>query len=87
MEIEILKKEKNHLIIQLSNKTIAEIVRIYLNKDSSVELAAWKRENPGKPVVFEIKTKGKEAKKALDDAVAKVGKDLSKYADEIKKAK
>ena len=87
METKVLKKEKNHLIVQLGNKTIAEILRVYLNKDSAVELAAWKRDNPGKPITLEIKTKGKEAKKALDDAAAKVEKELSKYLDEFKKAK
>lgn len=87
MDTKVIKKEKNLLIVQLGNKTIAEILRVYLNKDSSVELAAWKRDNPGKPIHLEIQTKGKDAKKALDDAAAKVEKDLSKFADEFNKAK
>jgi len=87
METNIIKKEKNHLIVELSNKTIAEILRIYLNKDSTVELAAWKRDNPGKPIHLEVKTKGKDAKKALEDAAAVIEKELNKYVDEFKKAK
>jgi len=87
MEIKILKEEKNELEIQLDNQTIAEIVRVYLNKDDNVEFGAWKREHYSKPVILRIKTKGKTAKKALKDAISKIRKDLKKYSDEFKKAK
>jgi len=87
MEVKIIKDEKENLKVELDNQTIAEIVRIYLNKDSSVELAAWKRENPDKPVIFEIKTKGKAAKVALEDAVKAIEKDANKHIEEFKKAK
>ena len=87
MEIGILKNDKENLLIELENQTLAEILRVYLNKDSNVELAAWKRVNPSKPVVLEIRTKGKTAKKALDDAVVLIEKESNKYLDEFKKAK
>jgi len=86
MEIKILKDEKNNLKIEIDNQTIAELLRNYLNEDSSVELAAWKKENPDKPVIFEIITKGKTAKKALEDAVASAEKDADKILEEFKKA-
>jgi DNA-directed RNA polymerase subunit L len=87
MEIKIIKDEKNELEVQLENQTIAEIVRIYLNQDSSVKLGAWKREHYSKPIILKIEAEGKTAKKALQDAIAKAKKDLSKYEDEFKKAK
>jgi len=86
MEVKILKDEKNNLKIELDNQTIAELLRSYLNEDSSVELAAWKRENPEKPVIFEIITKGKTAKKALEDAADAAEKDTDKLLDDFKKA-
>ena len=87
MEVKVIKDEKDNLVVELNNQTIAELVRVYLNKDSSVELAAWKREHPEKPVVLEIKTKGKTAKKALDDAVSAIEKEANKYLEEFKKSK
>ena len=87
MEIKVLKDEKNWLVVELDNQTITELVRVYLNKDSAVEMAAWKRENPDTPVVFEIRTSGKSAKKALADAVSAIEKDAGKVLEEFKKAK
>jgi len=85
MNIEILKDEKNELEVQIDNLTIAEVLREYLHKDSSVEFAAWKREHPSKPPVLRIETKGKSAKKALQDAVALISKEADKLVSEIKK--
>jgi len=87
MEVNILKDEKDNLVMKVDNQTVVELLRVYLNKDSAVEMAGWKREDPNKPVVFEIKTKGKTAKKALGDAIAAVEKDTGKYLNEFKKAK
>lgn len=87
MEIKILNDEKNLLEIQLDNQTVAELVRVYLNQDSSVNLGVWKREHYSKPIILKIITEGKTAKKALHDAITKAQKDLKKYADEFKKAK
>lgn len=87
MEIKILSDEKNDLELQIDNQTVAEIVRVYLNEDSSVKMAAWKKEHYSRPLILKIMTDGKTAKKALSDAIAKVQKDLEKYSDEFKKAK
>lgn len=86
MEIKILKDEKDNLVVEMNNQTVAELLRVYLNKDDAVEMAAWKRDHPDKPVIFEIKTSGKTAKKALETAVALIEKDTSKILDEFKKA-
>ncbi len=87
MEIKILKDDKNKLEIQLNNQTIAELVRVYLNEDSSVKLGVWKKEHYSKPVIMKIETDGKTPKKALKDAIAKAQKDLKRYSEEFKKAK
>lgn len=87
MEIKILKDDKNELEVSIDNQTIAELVRVYLNEDSSVKLGAWKKEHYSKPLILKVISEGKTAKKALQDAIAKAQKDLKKYADEFSKAK
>jgi DNA-directed RNA polymerase subunit L len=87
MEIKILKDDKNELKAEIGNLTVVEILRVYLNEDSSVSLAAWKREHPSKNPVLHIKTSGKTAKKALQDAISSIEKDTEKVLEEFKKAK
>jgi DNA-directed RNA polymerase subunit L len=87
MQVEIVKDNKNELEVTIGNQTIAELVRVYLNQDSSVSLGAWKKEHYSKPILLRVTTEGKSAKKALQDAIGKARKDLSKYKEEFKKAK
>ncbi|MFH1327228.1 MAG: RpoL/Rpb11 RNA polymerase subunit family protein [archaeon] len=84
MEIKILKSSKDELEAEIENLTIAEILRVYLNKDSAVTFAAWKREHPTKNPILAIKTKGKTAKKAINDAVNLITKDLDKILKDFK---
>ena len=86
MEVNILKDEKDNLIFELDNQTIAELLRVYLNNEDAVSLAAWKKIHPDKPVTFEIRTKGKSAKKVLEDAAEAIAKDSNKYLEDFKKA-
>ena len=85
MKINYLKDEKNEIELELDNATIAEILRVYLSQDEGVEFAAWKREHPTKNPVLKIKTSGKTASKALNDAKEKLEKDLDKIQSEFKK--
>ena len=87
MEVKYLKEEKNEVEVELDNLTITEILRVYLNKDSSVSFAAWRREHPSKAPILNIKTSGKTAKKALQDAISAVTKDTDRLLAEFKKAK
>ena len=87
MELNILKNEKEEIEFEIESLTIAEILRVYLNKDSSVTFAAWKREHPTKKPILLVKTKGKTAKKAVDDAVSAITKDLDKVESDFKKLK
>ncbi len=82
----VLKNEKNELEIELNDLTLAEVLRIYLHKDSTVEFAAWRREHPIKPIILRIETKGKSPKKALQDAVSLIEKESEALVKEVKKA-
>lgn len=85
MDIKILKEEKDTIEVEINNLTIAEIIRVYLNKDSSVSFAAWKREHPTKNPV--LKVQAKNPKKAIKDAASAVVKDLEKVEKDFKSMK
>ena len=87
MEIKILEDNKDEMKIEINNLTIAEILRVYLNKDDAVTLAVWKREHIEKNPVLYVKTKGKTAKKAIQDAISRIEKEAEKILDNLKKAK
>ncbi len=87
MEMNVLKDSKEEIEVEMESLTLVEILRVYLNKDSAVTFAAWKREHPTKKPILAVKTKGKSAKKALGDAVDAITKDLDKIEDDFKKLK
>ena len=87
MELKILSSSKDEIQLEADSLTIVEILRVYLNKDSSVTFAAWKREHPTKNPILKVQTKGKTAKKAVADAVNAVTKELDKIESEFKKLK
>jgi DNA-directed RNA polymerase subunit L len=87
MEFKILSSSKDEAEIESDSTTIVEILRVYLNKDSGVTFAAWKREHPTKNPILLVKTKGKTAKKAVEDAVKEIEKDLNKAEEDFKKLK
>ena len=87
MELNVLKQEKDSIELELESLTIAEILRVYLNKDSSVTFAAWKRDYPTKSSVLAVRTSGKTPKKVLADAVNSITKDLDKIETDFKKLK
>jgi DNA-directed RNA polymerase subunit L len=84
MEIKILKEEKTLLEIEISNLTIAEILRVYSNSEGA-DMAAWKRERPGSPAILHIE--GANPKKILKSAIAKLEKDIDKITENFKKLK
>ena len=87
MELNVLKSSKDEIEVQLENVSLAELLRVYLNEDSSVIFAAWKREHPTEKPILKVKTKGKSVKKAIDDAVNSATKDLDKIMNDFKKLK
>ena len=87
MEVKILKNEKEQIEFQVDSLTLVEFLRVYLNKDSAVNFAAWKRKHITENPIMSVKTKGKTAKKALNDAVSAATKDLDKLETDFKKLK
>ena len=87
MKMQVLKQEKNEIELEINSITVVELLRAYLNEDSNVTLAAWRRDHPTKPAKLKIKTKDKTAKKALGDSIAHIEKDLDRLEAEMKKAK
>jgi len=84
MEIEVTNEEKNKIEMKIDNLTVAEILRVYLNKNG-VEFAAWKREHPSRPLIFKIETSGQSVKKAVSEAVNQIKKDCDKILAIVKK--
>ena len=84
MKIEIIKEENNEIELKIDNPTIAEIIRAYLN-DQDIEFAAWRREHPTKPLIFRIQSSEKNVKKAINDAISAIKKDMEKISVLIKK--
>lgn len=84
MELNVLKSSKDEMELEVDDLTLAEILRVYLNKDSSVGFAAWRREHPTKNPVLLVRTKGKNAKKAIIDAVSEITKELDKVEKDFK---
>ena len=84
MEIKILKDEKNVLDVELSSLTIAEVLRVYLNKEGA-KLAAWKRGHPTENPVLHIEADN--PKKLLKKAITTLEKEIDKTVDEFKKLK
>jgi DNA-directed RNA polymerase subunit L len=84
MKVEFLKDEKDDVEITIDNPTIAELMRVYLNK-SGVKFAAWRREHPSKPVIMKIQTSGESVKKAVSEAVSLAQKDIDEIISFVKK--
>jgi len=87
MEINVLRNEKEEIEIEIEDLTLAELLRVYLNKDSGVVFTAWKREHHTRKPVLAVRTKGKTAKKAINDAINLVTKELDNLENDFKKLK
>ncbi len=84
MNIEVIKSDKNDTEIQMDNLTIAEILRVYLNRNGA-DFAAWRREHPSKPILLRVQTSGKTVKKVVSDAISAITKDCDKIVSLVKK--
>lgn len=87
MDLKVITSSKEEAVVQIDNLTLAELIRVYLNKDSAVTFAAWKREHPTESPILKVQTKGKAAIKALKDASNLAIKDLDKASSDFKKLK
>ena len=87
MEIKILESLKNEIKIEIESLTIAELLRVYLNEDSAVTFAAWKREHPTENIKLLVKTKDKDPKKIISNAISTITKDLERVEKDFSKIK
>ena len=87
MELNVISNSKDEMEVEFDSLTLVEILRVYLNKDSSVTFAAWRRDHPTKRPILLVKTKGKNPKKAVEDAIAEIEKELEKADKEFKSMK
>lgn len=85
MEVKFLSESKEEAEVEINSLTLVELLRTYLNKDSNVTFAAWKREHPTKLPV--LKVKAKDAKVAIKAAAAAAIKDLDTVAADFKALK
>jgi len=84
MEIKVLKDEKNCLDIEIPNLTIAEVLRVYLNKQGA-KLAAWKKDHQTSSPVLHIEADN--PKKLLKNAIKVLEKEIDTTVTEFKKLK
>jgi len=82
MQIEILKDEKHEVDVQMSNVTIVELLRIYLQKEG-VDFVAWRRDHPSKPAVMKIRS-AEGVSKSVKNAVSAIEKDLKSLSSAVK---
>ncbi len=87
MELKIINDSKDELEVQIENVTLAEILKVYLNQDSNVDVAAWKQKHPTENPILLVKTKGKTPRKAIADAIAQITKQLDKVENDFKNLK
>ncbi len=83
MNVEIISHSANESEFKVSNLTVVEILRVYLN-EQGIKFAAWRRDHLTQPAIFKIESSGKTVKKAVSEAVSAISKDiasLSKLSD------
>lgn len=88
MEIKVLKNEPSELefVLKDNRHTFPNLLRSRLLEDASVQFVAYKLVHPMDPdAQFILKTKGKGAKKALEDAAKLIENDLETLKDTLEK--
>ena len=87
MEIEILEEEKTMLKFKIKGEThtLTNLLKKELFNDNSVEFAGFTIEHPLKgEAIFVVKTVRKNPKKALNDAVERIQKQLADFEAQVK---
>ena len=88
MEVEIVKSEKNfaEFIVKGERHTFSNLLRSRLLQDEDVSFASYILEHPlDNEAKFVVRTKSKSVKKALDEAVKKIEKELKEFESAVKK--
>jgi DNA-directed RNA polymerase subunit L len=89
MELNVLKKEDNLLKIELKGESIGftNLIKEELWNDNSVDEAACIKEHPymSEPKIY-LKTKRKDPKNVLEDAIKRIEVQLKDLEKEFKRA-
>ena len=90
MEPVVIESKKN--LMKVSFKEIDQgfmtLIKDKLWEDKSVEIAGFKVTHPEVgELIFTLRTKGKDAKKVWNSALASLSKDIINFQSEIKKLK
>ena len=88
MELKVLKNDAHEIefVMKGQRHTYPQLLRQRLLEDSDVSFVAYKLAHPlDDDCRFILKTKGKSAKKALEDAVKQIDKDLDSLKEAIEK--
>ncbi|MBI2598582.1 MAG: DNA-directed RNA polymerase subunit L [Candidatus Diapherotrites archaeon] len=89
MELELVKEEKNYLEFFLKGEryTFPNLLKSRLMNDSAVTFVSNKLDHfLLDKTHFVLRTDGKSPRKAIEDAIKEIEKDLSDFEREIKKA-
>ena len=84
MEIKVLNEDKASMDIEISDLTVVELMRVYLNKEGA-DVAAWKRDHPSKNPVLHVEASN--PKKLVQKAIDSVKKELTTLEADFKKLK
>jgi DNA-directed RNA polymerase subunit L len=90
MKPEIIESKKDVLKVSFSDidQGFMTVVKDKLLEDKATEIAGFKVTHPESgELIFTLKTKGKDAKKAWNDALAALSKDVKSFESEVKKLK
>ncbi len=89
MEIEVLKDEKNlfEFVIKGERHSLPNLLKTKLLDNEEVEFVAYKLNHPSDPdSIFVLRTKSKNPKTILADALKDIDKDLDEFEKELKKS-
>lgn len=86
MEVNVLKEDKNMLLVEVKGDTIgfANLIREELWNDKAVEEAACIKEHPymSEPKIF-VKTKEGKPQKALQESIKRIQSNLKEFKKEL----
>ncbi len=88
MEIEVLKEEKNlfEFIIKGERHTLPNLLKSKLLEEKEAEFVAYKLNHPmDQDSVFVLRTKSKNPRKVLLDALKSIDLDLDEFTKAVKK--
>lgn len=87
MQIEVLKSSKDEIQFKIFDvdHTIGNLLKEELSDDSGVIMAGYRKEHPLlKYSVFVLRTKGKNPKTALNQAIGRLSDKLDEFSKKIK---